>query len=143
MNANKFVAAAFVSCALTLRSQESLPPAPQFDVSVRKNFIEQGDQKWAVSLGQKPSGISLGKSDFILSGPLVDTFRLAPRSREDRTLGQKILDLPIISLFVPGPMPKPTRQGKYFPWSQRDLPWSVQADRPIPGPQSVLVSVSR
>ena len=140
MNANTLVIVAFVSFVLTLRAQE---PPPQFDVSVRKNLIERDEPKWTVSLGRKPSGISLGKSDFIVSGPLVDTFRLTPRSAEERTLGQKILGLPIVSMFVPGPMPKPTRQGKYFAWGERDAAWTVQADRPIPGPQSVLMTVSR
>ena len=141
MSANKWIGAVFISMTLTLRAQDPLPPSPPFDASVRKSLIEQ-DPKWTVSLGQKPSNPTLGKSDFIVSGPLVDTFRLSPRSREERTLGQKILDLPIINMFVPGPMPKPTRQGKYFMWGERDVAWTVQADRPIPGPQCVLLSVS-
>jgi hypothetical protein len=89
-----------------------------------------------VLLLQKPSTelppLTIGKSDFVLGGPLIDTFRLPRRyTSEERTLGQKILDLPIINLFVPAPFPKPTRQGKYFYWGEREQAWTTQMDRPI------------
>jgi hypothetical protein len=61
--------------------------------------------------------IKLGKSGFNLGGPLVNTFRRRHYS-EDRTVAQKVLDLPILNLFVPGPMPNPPEgnQGRYFAW---------------------------
>ena len=92
---------------------------------------------------QRPSPLKLGKSDYAVSGPLVDTFRLKPRVQTERSLARKLLDLPIINIFVPEPWPKTTRQGKYFAWGERDVPWSVVSERPRSGPQGVLVSASR
>jgi hypothetical protein len=73
----------------------------------------------------------------------VDTFLTKPKARPERTLGRKILDLPIISMFVPEPLPKPTRQGKYFAWGDREQPWSATVERRPAGPSGVLVSASR
>lgn len=172
MMAKRLLMLGLVSSALTLRAAEpltapSLPASKDFlerpdplPSTVRLDTTASAypsiksaewNGKWGLLIGRKASGpagvapgIPLGKSDFKVSGPLVDTFRLAPRyAVPDRTLAQKILDLPIINIFVPEPMPKPTRQGKYFYWGERATPWCVTADRPIPGPQGVLISVSR
>jgi hypothetical protein len=78
-----------------------------------------------------------------MSGALVETFRAAPRPAGERTLAQKFLGLPIVNMFVPGPMPKTSPGGKYFAWGQREESWSVVSARPASGPQGVLVSVSR
>lgn len=99
--------------------------------------------KWELPAAEPLPPLKLGKSDYSVSGPLIDTFRLKPRENEERSLGRKLLDLPIINIFVPEPMPRPTRQGAYFAWGNRDVPWAVTAERSISGPVGVLVSVSR
>ncbi len=134
---SKPVTAAITLLAFGLQAQE---PASRFDASTTLN---SGSSAWQVPLERRTPPLKLGRSDYTVSGPLVDTFLTRRRASPDRSLGRKILDLPIINMFVPAPMPKPTRQGKYFAWGETDVPWSVRADRPIPGPQGVLVSVSR
>jgi hypothetical protein len=145
MNANAIVTVVFLSLVLALRAQER--PAP-LDASSQKKILDWNDPKWweamrKTSPDQKSTGISLGKSDFVMSGPLIETFRRAPRSSGDQSLIERMRHWPIVSLFVPQPMPWPSGGGKYFAWGERDVPWSVLADRPIPGPQGALMSVSR
>jgi hypothetical protein len=142
MNANALLAVVFVSFALTLRAQEK--PQAQFDTSTAKKTLDWDDPKWWQLMGetrQKSPGVSLGKSDFVVSGPLVDTFRVRPRSGRERSLGEKILDLPIVSLFVPQPMPVSHGTGKYFVWGERDRPWATVAGRSL-APEGGLISVS-
>jgi hypothetical protein len=65
--------------------------------------------------------IAIGRSDVVVRGPMVDTFRRPRSSRSDLSLGQKILSLPVINLFVPMKMPSPPAAGgKYFAWGKRD-----------------------
>jgi hypothetical protein len=139
MNAKILIAAVFVLCASALRAEE---PPPRWDMSTSK-LPAWKDPRWGEPMDQTPSRITLGKSDFVMGGALVDTFRPPPRSSGERTLAHKILSLPILNMFVPGPMPKPGRGGQYFAWGERDTPWSAVAERRSGGPQGVLVSVSR
>ena len=129
---------AFTGCALALPAQET--PASFGVVTDGKPTV---NPRWEVPVEQRLAPLKLGKSDCVISGPLVDTFRLKPPTQTDRSLGRKILDLPIISMFVPAPWPKTTREGKYFAWGERDQPWSVTAERRPAGPSGVLVSASR
>lgn len=87
--------------------------------------------------------VSLGKSDFAVSGPLVETFRPAPRSPGERSLGQKFLSLPIVNLFVPQPMPVSRGEGRYFAWGERPMPWASVGARSMLPPQGGLISVNR
>jgi hypothetical protein len=76
--------------------------------------------------------IALGKSDFVISGPLVQGFRRLP-PEENLSRGRKFLRLPVIRLLVPGPMENPPGgTGKYFAWKseQCSLPWVGAANRP-------------
>ena len=130
----------FISVALVLRAQER--PVP-LDASATKKTAESDDAKRRESISRVSRGVALNKSGLVAQGPLVDAFLTAPRPSGELTLGQKILRLPILNIFVPAPMPKPTRQGKYFAWGERDAPWSAVVDRQLPGPQGVLVSVSK
>ena len=76
-----------------------------------------------------PTSLRLGRSDFTLSGPLVQSFRPRPRF-DDRCLGQKILDFPVVNMFVPQPMPVPPGGigPSYLAWgSERHVPWAAVA----------------
>jgi hypothetical protein len=134
----KMLVVAFTGCALALRAQE--PPA-SFGASTEVK--PSTNPRSEVPLQQRATPLKLGKSDYTVSGPLVDTFRLKPRVQTERSLGRKILDLPIINMFVPEPWPKTTRQGKYFAWGERDQPWATTVERRPAGPSGVLVSASR
>jgi hypothetical protein len=139
MNANGWIALVFVLCLLTVEAQER--PA-QFDAS-KTTLPAWRAPNWEELLEPKPARLTLGKSDFVMSGALVETFRATPRSTGDRTLAQKFLSLPIVNIFVPGPMPKTGSGGKYFAWGERNEPWAAVAARRSSGPEGVLVSVSR
>ena len=128
----------FAAGALMLRAQPS--PASFGAATDLKPTI---NPRWEVPVEQRVAPLKLGKSDYAISGPLVDTFRLKPPTQTDRSLGRKILDLPIISMFVPAPWPKTTREGKYFAWGERDQPWATTVERRPAGPSGVLVSASR
>jgi hypothetical protein len=95
---------------------------PLTEAERQKNFIE--------SRPDRPV-IAIGKSDFVLSGPLVEGFRRLPQN-PDLSRGQKFLRLPIIRLLVPGPMENPPGTGKYFVWrnDQCAVPWTAAASRP-------------
>jgi hypothetical protein len=139
MNANGLIALVFVSCLLTLKAQER--PA-QFDAS-KTTLPEWKTLRIEELMEPRPTRLTLGKSDFVMSGALVETFRATPRPAGERTLAQKFLSLPIVNMFVPGPMPKAGSGGKYFAWGEREESWSVVSARPASGPQGVLVSVSK
>ena len=139
MNKSGFIALVFVSCLLTLAAQER--PA-QFDAS-KTTLPEWSVPKWEELLEPKPTRLTLGKSDFVMSGALVETFRNQPRPSGERTLVQKLLSLPIVNMFVPEPMPKPGVGGKYFAWGERNEPWATVSARASSGPQGVLISVNR
>ena len=138
MNRGGLIALVFVSFLHTLEAQER--PA-QFDAS-KTTLPEWSVPKWEELLEPKPARLTLGKSDFVMSGALVETFRAPPRSSGDRTLAQKFLSLPIVNMFVPGPMPKVGQGGKYFAWGGREESWSVVSARPASGPQGVLISAA-
>ncbi|MBI3853168.1 MAG: hypothetical protein HY298_23200 [Verrucomicrobia bacterium] len=76
--------------------------------------------------------VSIGKGDFEVSGPLLQTIR-RPRDWSDLSLGRKILALPVINLLVPQPMPPSPGGGKYFAWGQSGLPWGTLAEGAAPG----------
>jgi hypothetical protein len=117
-----------------MRSRHSSTPPPAKRATSR-NDPEWWQREW----NRNELQFSVGKSDFAVNGPLFETFRNPRRSRPDRSLGQRILDLPIVNLFVPQPMPKPPSEGeKYLAWGDRDLPWSAIADRGMGGPCGLL-----
>lgn len=140
MNSHLLITAVFVSALLTLRAQEL---SGQSDAPNVRKPLEWNDPKWWEAMEPKPSGIKLGKSDLVIEGLAVDAFRAAPRSFEKRNLARRFLSLPWVNPFASRPTPLAARRENYFAWGDRDAPWSLLADKPIPGPQSVLVSVSR
>lgn len=130
-----------VSLVLTLRSQEQAVLRNELDSLIPARALQWDDPKWWESMRREAAVVPLGKTDYVVRGPLVDTFRVAPQS-PGAGLGRRILHWPIISLFVPQPFPAPARGGPYFAWGERDQPWSMLAERPDAGPMAWL-SLSR
>jgi hypothetical protein len=95
------------------------------------NLPEREVREWTMKLEPPLPPLTLGEGNVKLSGPLVDTFRLKARNEAQphRSLGQKILNLPVVNLFVPQPFPKPTGPLRYFAWGERDVPWTMVCDR--------------
>jgi len=65
----------------------------------------------------------LGKGDWVVRGPVADSFHRG-RKTENRSLGRRILGLPIIRLFVPMPTPLPSETEVYFVEGQSSRPWA-------------------
>lgn len=107
---------------------KAFPAVPLYTPSHSKDFL--------IKKPESPL-VTLGKSDFVVTGPLIEGLRPLGHSA-DLSPGRKFLRLPIIRLFVPGPMPTPPGTGKYFYWrnTDNDEPWTVRAARPciVKGP---------
>ena len=108
---------------------------------------------WERALSEKRVSpeVRLGKSGFVIRGPVVEGFR-RQRSAGDRNLGKRLLGLPIVRLFVPQPMASPPGGGKYFCWGESDRPWTAIATGAVAGDLSnpvrheartSLISISR
>ena len=141
---------------LALGLAANAQPAPD-----QKTLSALGPSPWDVSSSHWDRILSgestvrefqLGKSDFIVSGPLMDGFR-QERLSSDVSVGRKFLGLPIVRLLVPQRMPAPPGgTGKYFAWRDNSRSWaSVSAASP-PGyafstayvePSGALISFRR
>jgi len=111
------------------------PPA-QFNSTVQQgDFTTPAERQMGfIELRHDAPVISLGRSAYVMTGPLVAGLRKLPPPEEHLSLGRKVLRLPVIRLLVPGPMENPPGgTGKYFAWRNEncDLPWPVAASRPV------------
>ena len=97
------------------------------------------------------SKLKIGRSDFTVGGPLIEGLHRRP-AVQNRSLGRRILGLPVVRLFVPRLVSNPSSGGKYFRWGQSDRPWtSISENRGVGGddnfiihePQAVLISIGR
>jgi len=81
---------------------------------------------------ESPDGRRLGQSDYVFRSPILEG--LIPRQATvDASLGEKILNLPVVRWFRPLPMPQPPGGGKYFKWGERAESWRDYC-HPAPGP---------
>jgi hypothetical protein len=98
--------------------------------------------------------VQLGQTDYVITGPLVQGLRRAPRVDPDTSPGRRFLNLPVVRMFVPQRLPTPPEEGtRYFAWGQSARPWAAIATGAPAGarwpepithePRSALVSVSR
>jgi len=125
----------FLLCFASALTAFAGDPPAQFNSSVRHGIpITQAERQLDFLFAKRDTpAIALGKSDYVISGPLVAGLRKLPHE-ENLSLGRKFLRLPIIRLIVPGPMGRPPGgTGKYFAWRNDncDLPWTVAASRPV------------
>jgi hypothetical protein len=142
----------FLLCFASALTAYAADPPGQLNSTLRTPIeVTQSERFQALIAHSKPnpSAIAIGRSDFVLSGQLVYGFRRLPHE-EGLTKTQRFLRLPVIRLFVPGPMPNPPESGgRYFAWKSeesRTLAWTTAASRPgiIRGPESsVSLDTSR
>jgi len=142
----------FLLCFVSALPAYAADPPSQLDSTLRSPIQVTESERFQALIAhakQNPSAISIGRSDFVFSGPLVYGFRRLPHE-ENLTRTQKFLRLPVIRLFVPGPMERPPETGgRYFAWKSdesRILAWTTAASRPgiIRGPESpVSLDASR
>ena len=83
-----------------------------------------------ISQKRETPELKIDNSNYVVSGALVEGLSLQ-KSSEVRSLGQKILELPIVRLFVPRPTPSPPAGGSYFRWGDSDRPWTAIAQNAI------------
>ena len=96
------------------------------------------------------SDLQIGRSDYMVSGPLVEGLRRR-RSSPDLSLGKRLLRLPVVRLLVPLPMASPPGGGRYFLWGESSRPWTMVAEGAVAGDLSnpmthearSLISISR
>jgi len=72
------------------------------------------------------SDLHLAKGDWVVRGPVVDSFQKR-RSTEKRSFGRRILELPIVRLFVPKPTPPSSETEVYFVGGESSRPWAAIA----------------
>jgi hypothetical protein len=127
----------FLLCFVSALTASAADLSSQFDSTVLPHMPYSDSARWDSLLTPRRDipVITLGRSDFVFSGPLVEGFRTLPH-QENVSRGQRFLRLPLIRLFVPKPMPVPTG-GKYFAWRSDEcsLPWREAASRPDIGPR--------
>jgi len=131
----------FLLCFVAAATASAADPPAQFNSTILQPIPLNDSARFQNLLTQKQdfSVIALGRSDFVFSGPLVFGFRRLPHA-ENLSRGRRFLRLPIIRLFVPGPMENPpTSGGKYFAWRNEkcSLSWPQAASRPeiVKGPK--------
>ena len=98
---------------------------------------------WGQLSTQEPSvKLSIGPNEFLVRGALVDAFQ-RPRDWSELSLGEKILNFPVLNLFIPQKMPRPPGgTGRYFSWGDPNQSWTVMAGGGAgAGTAGVLVSV--
>jgi hypothetical protein len=137
-------------------------PAAQEPTAVDLSKPVQATQEWQLhpelwkiwlSEKQKEPTVSIGRQEFTVRGPLVDTLRASRSGPQDLSLDQKLMSLPVINLLVPQRMPSPpTGRVRYLAWrGESDLPWvavvqgeaSVSKRPELHEPQGALISLSR
>lgn len=158
MNATRLAVAAVFFIALSASAEETAPKsAPTKDLPMKTDVLSSPNSAatWEVSprlwITKEPEGLRpLHKGGFTISGPLIQGLRPYPRTAERSPIG-KVLDLPVIRMLVPQPIPKPSGGGKYFAWGRTRRPWSSYPSGCVPasgfdsvtqGPHNALISIS-
>ena len=94
--------------------------------------------------------VKIGKCDYTISGPLVDGLRRR-KLTGNPSLGKRLLNLPVVRLFVPQPMPSPPGGGRYFLRGESSRPWTAVAEgalasdpsNPVTREARSLISIGR
>jgi hypothetical protein len=123
----------FLLCFVSAWTAAAADPTAQFNSTVIQPIPTKPSARSQNLLTPKQDlpVIALGRTDFVFSGPLVEGFRPLPHV-ENLSRTRKFLRLPLIRLFVPGPMPRPPESGRYFAWHNVNcsLSWTDAASRP-------------
>jgi hypothetical protein len=101
-------------------------PAPKWDPQ---------SKLWKDLISEKPlpAARPIELRAFTLSGPVLEGVRPLPR-QTDLSRGRKILNFPVVRLFVPQRMPSPPGGGgNYFAWGESARPWTAVAARAARG----------
>jgi len=132
----------FLLCFVSALTASAADPPAQFNSTLRTPIQVTESERFQALIAPKKdiSPIAIGRSGFVFKGPLAYGFRRLPHE-ENLTRAQRFLRLPVIRLFVPGPMERPPETGgKYFAWRSDECSdsWTRAASRPsvVKGPES-------
>ena len=105
-------------------SEFSMPPG--FDADRLKELLV---------VKPKRPGVLKRVTGVVVRCPIIEGL-IPRRPPPGASLGKKILNLPVVRLFAPQPMPEPPGGGHYFLWSEPSTrPWaSVAAGVPVVDP---------
>ena len=138
MQKRLLVGGVFIVLALALRAD--VQPA-RLDATVSRAPLDWKDPRWWEIQRSRSGGVSLGQSDYTLRGPLVETFRRPSWSASGEHWTRKLLNLPVVNLFVPLPMPPAGGPPvKYLAWGESGAPWSTLTSRERASSTSVGVA---
>ena len=124
----------FLPCFVAALTASAADPPSQLNSTLRTPIQITESERFQALMAPKKgiSPIAIGRSGFNFNGSLAYGFRRLPHE-EDLTHAQRFLRLPLIRLFVPGPMENPPETGgKYFAWRSDEcsVPWTQAASRP-------------
>lgn len=153
---NKIFVAGLIALAMPALAEESSSALDASATSKAKSQWNLNQTHWdkVVSEKTKSTATQLGKSDFAVSGALIDGLR-PQRSSGERTFAKKVLGLPVIRWFVPMRMDSPpSGGGRYFAWRDNSSrPWVSVAAGNVAGadptnpvnhkPTTSLISVGK
>jgi hypothetical protein len=134
MNAKPFLAV-FLLAGVPMTHAGQVPSKVEVTTSNQPDTtlnINPAPEKWNQVITKKSETpqLQIGHSNYVVSGVLVEGLSLQ-RSSQEQSLGKKLLNLPIVRLFVPRPMPSPSANGSYFRWRDSDRPWTAIAQTAI------------
>jgi hypothetical protein len=143
----------FVSSAMFAYAEAGTTASHTAPTSISKSDWNTNPAHWdrVIAEQSKMSKLKIGGSDFTVGGSLVEGLHRRP-PEQNRSLGRRILGLPVVRLFVPQPMPYPPGGGKYFRWGESDRPWASlseasdgtkSADPVKHESQVILISIGR
>ena len=125
------VVAACIGC-VNLQAQETNQFKSVAEIAPWSSKYEATHPDRVLREKPEPSSIQIGKSDYAITGPLVEGLR-RKKASPDLSRGERFLRLPVVRLFVPLPTPPPPGGGKYFRWGQTDRSWVHVASGAAPG----------
>lgn len=115
-----------VAAVALLLSSSSLLQAEDDVQFQSQSSLDPAQPKSVITERFDSPDLKLGKGDWVVRGPIVDSLR-QQQPAETESLGRRILNLPIIRLFVPKPTPPPSETEVYSVDGKSSRPWAVIA----------------
>jgi hypothetical protein len=96
------------------------------DVKINSPAQDVAKPQSAIKDPPDSADLRIGNGDWVVHGAVADSFRRRP-STEERSLGKRLLSLPIVRLFVPKAAPPSSETEVYFVDGESSRPWAAIA----------------
>jgi hypothetical protein len=130
MNPKVIVALAILAAAPPLRADDTAPAAPPSPTQAQAATTalrQPAPSRNLLNANPRPPAEPAVVDPLAPSHHFLEEFRLH-RYASDRSLGQRVLDLPVIRLLIPQRIPSaPGGTGHYFAWGDSSRPWTAIA----------------